>query len=214
MINKGSCTGLAAFVLAAGVCIAPAHADTRITLSGTAPTNALLSRLTGSMTPAQWYAYNTEIGENWVPGATQVRVDYPATLGHLNSDASLDASVATGQATLDVVVKAAAALGHTVLAGLSQGVVIDAELARLANDPAAPPPASVSAVLFGDPDRGLFETYFPPGLFLGLPGLTVTRPVDSQYNVDVVVGQYDGWADPPDRPCNMIADLNAIAGTK
>jgi hypothetical protein len=41
----------------------------------------------------------------------------------------------------------------------------------------------------------------------------VTRPDDnSPYDTIVVVGEYDGWADFPNRPWNLLADLNAVAG--
>jgi hypothetical protein len=39
-------------------------------------------------------------------------------------------------------------------------------------------------------------------------------PVESKYNVTVVTGQYDGYADPPDRPTNLLAVANAIAGSQ
>ncbi|WP_371068093.1 PE-PPE domain-containing protein, partial [Salmonella enterica] len=44
-------------------------------------------------------------------------------------------------------------------------------------------------------------------------GWTVNRPAsDSNYDTVVVVGEYDLMADFPDRPWNVLADLNAIAG--
>lgn len=36
---------------------------------------------------------------------------------------------------------------------------------------------------------------------------------ETPYDVIVVAQEYDGWADFPDRPWNLLATLNAIAGS-
>ncbi len=36
----------------------------------------------------------------------------------------------------------------------------------------------------------------------------------SQYDTDIVYTQYDGWADFPDRPWHLLADVNALAGVQ
>lgn len=40
---------------------------------------------------------------------------------------------------------------------------------------------------------------------------TVPAPAESQYDTINIVGQYDIFSDPPNRPGNLLADLNAIA---
>ncbi|NIH95511.1 hypothetical protein FHU31_002467 [Mycolicibacterium fluoranthenivorans] len=37
-------------------------------------------------------------------------------------------------------------------------------------------------------------------------------PVETPYNTVEIVHEYDGYADFPDRPLNLLADLNALAG--
>lgn len=189
-----------------------AQDTTRITVSGTRPVNDILSVLTGSMTQAQWYAYGPRIGENWAPGTTPTNVDYPATLGRLNSRASLDDSVATGQARLDTAIMDTP--GPVVVTGLSQGTLVqDAEIAKLAADPNAPDASRLRFVEFGNPMRGVFSR-LPEGTRIPIVGLTITTPVDSQYDIDVVRGEYDGWTDFPDRPLNLLADANALMGMR
>jgi hypothetical protein len=201
----------AAILVAAAVIAAPAaHAETRLVVPGTAPVNDTVSALTGGMTAAQSTAFIPNIGANWSPGTTAQVVNYPASLLPVIDPPTLGQSISIGTANLDAAIKAAP--GPIVVSGLSQGaVVIDAEQAALATDPHAPPANNVTFVTFGDPERGVMM-YLPVGL--KALGFTVTRAPVSQYNTDVVVGQYDFWANPPTRPWNLLADANAIAGIK
>jgi hypothetical protein len=61
----------------------------------------------------------------------------------------------------------------------------------------------------GDPDR-LLARAFRPGTHVPLIDYTVPAPVESQYDTTEIVGQYDIFSDPPDRPGNLLADLNAV----
>ena len=85
-------------------------------------------------------------------------------------------------------------------------------IARMASAPNAPSRSMVTFVEFANPARGLADTYFHVGFTIPGAGYTVAAPPVSQYNTNVVYTQYDGWANPPDRPWHILADLNAWAG--
>lgn len=52
---------------------------------------------------------------------------------------------------------------------------------------------------------------FRPGTHVPIIDYTVPAPAESQYDTINIVGQYDIFSDPPNRPGNLLADLNAIA---
>ncbi len=184
---------------------------TRITVPGAAP-----GLLTGSETPQQYAALNAAIGENWFPGTTPEVVNYPATAGVLSGFTAPTAnqSFAIGQQMLNTDILNATANGKpVVVTGLSEGtIVIDHEEAYLATAPNAPAPNQVTFVEFANPQRGLADTYLHAGFTIPGAGYTVGEAPVSQYNTDVVYRQYDGWANPPDRPWHLLADVNAVAG--
>jgi hypothetical protein len=99
------------------------------------------------------------------------------------------------------------------IAALSEGTtVVDRELAYLATDPAAPPANALQFVMFSSPELGLAHVYLPNGFTVPLIDYTVQGLPDTQYNVSVVFGQYDFWGNPPDRPWNLLADVNSFFG--
>jgi hypothetical protein len=67
--------------------------------------------------------------------------------------------------------------------------------------------------VIADPTRpgGIFS-YFPDGTFQLLTGGATRQPPETPYNVTVIKLQYDGIANWPDRPWNLVADLNALVG--
>jgi hypothetical protein len=82
---------------------------------------------------------------------------------------------------------------------------------RLANDPNGPSADEISFMVLGDADRGVFKQMRGltlPILDYTVPGIPVTK-----YDVTVVAGEYDGIGDWPDRSWNLLAVLNALAGT-
>lgn len=206
-----------ALLLALGIPLmaaAPAHADTRIAVNGAKP-GALLNSITGgsNQSLAQWQANELNIGAKWAPASTLVGIDYPATAGPLGGLSALSAnqSIATGQQTLNTAIMAQNGQ-RTVVVGLSMGsMVLDAEERYLATDPNSPTPGSLTFIEFSDPNRGI-SSLFPVGTYIPFFGLTVPNIPVSQYNTVVVFAQYDGWANPPDRPWNVVADLNAVMG--
>ena len=79
----------------------------------------------------------------------------------------------------------------------------------------SPGTSQVKFVLTGDPgnpDGGVFERFNGltiPGLGVGFNGAT---PPNSPYQTAIYTNQYDGVADFPRYPLNLIADANAVAG--
>lgn len=100
--------------------------------------------------------------------------------------------------------------------GYSQSAVISSlEMIKLAANPDAPAADQLSFVLLGDPmnpNGGLLERF--EGLVLpsvGLPFYGAT-PDDTIYHTDIYTLEYDGYADFPRYPINLLADLNAFLG--
>ncbi len=145
-------------------------------------------------------------------------LDYPRSVWPLTglNDPTADESFAIGVANLDAAIKGAS--GPIVVAALSEGsLVVDREQAKLVNDPTAPPASSLTFIVSGGLGRSTpfsngVTTYFPIGT-VPIFDYTNSRTVESQYDTTVIVGEYDGWADFPDRPWNVLSDLNALAGT-
>ena len=54
---------------------------------------------------------------------------------------------------------------------------------------------------------------FPPGSYIPLIDYTMPKPVESQYDTNKVVAAYDGLADFPDRPDNLVSVANATAAS-
>jgi hypothetical protein len=166
-----------------------------------------------------WYEYTQRTGRGYYPDAQRVIVDYPAGTmapGGGPAGASVGESVVIGTHNLDAAIRNGS--GSSVAIGLSEGaLVLDAERARLAHDPSAPPPDQLSFTVFGDPagsnafGKSLMAQIFPPGTFVPIIDYTMPQPVESQYDTTVVVGAYDGIADFPDRP-NLISAANSLIG--
>ncbi len=96
-----------------------------------------------------------------------------------------------------------------VLFGHSEGgQVIYADLRRWAANPeTAPDPARVSWVSIGNPENP-YGGRRPKTESAGAPWL----PPTTAYQGTEVIRQYDGWADWPDDPTNLLAVANAVAG--
>ncbi len=195
-----------------------AGAQTRISLNGGRPSEwpLLASLLAGAgFTQEQWLPFASRVGENWLPGTTPVPLDYPAQLGPVSGPGALttDQSTTVGQQSLHAAIMTELAKGEPiVVAGLSEGtLVIDKELVYLQNDPNAPPAEDITFYVFGDMGRGLGDMYLS-GVTVPFFGQTFEPLPESQYDTVVVIEQWDGWANPPDRPWHLLADLNAVIG--
>jgi hypothetical protein len=135
------------------------------------------------------------------------RVDYPAAVF------GMDRSIAV--ATAAVLAGVDAAADAVVISGFSQGAIalVYTKQSVMARPSGQRPQADqVSFVSVGDPTG-------PGGIMRYLPfrvpvlGLSPVRVPETPYDSVVVNGEYDGWADFPDRPWNLISVANALLGT-
>ncbi|HEX5143592.1 MAG TPA: PE-PPE domain-containing protein [Mycobacterium sp.] len=170
----------------------------------------------GGGVPGLQYPPTSEIGRGWSGPGTAVGYEQFFGLAPIApGSVSVNTGVADGVRHLNAAINNAEAAGGgpvTVVA-LSEGtLVVDAEQSYLANDPDAPPADSLTFIEFSNPQRGLAQTYLPVGSYVPFIDYTVRATPDSQYNTIVVEGQYDLFGNPPDRPWNILADLNALAG--
>ncbi|GFG74089.1 PE-PPE domain-containing protein [Mycobacterium botniense] len=136
---------------------------------------------------------------------------------------TLNQSVAEGVTILNNAIAGQLTDGHDVTVfGYSQSAVIATEeMADIANGTAAidPTPGQLSFVLIGDPNNpngGMLERLdLPPGSNPTIPSLGVTfngaTPV-SEYPTTIYTGEYDGFADFPRYPIDLLSDLNALLG--
>ena len=194
------------------VALPSANATTAFIVPGTGLPGGSLPFSTGNWDDA----LNPQIGSTYYgcQGLCDVQViDYPRSLWPFTGldSPTTGQSIFTGTDTLVAEIKNTS--GPIVVAGFSQGAIVaDGAQARLVNDPEAPPAGDVTFIVAGDPSRGI-ANYLPAGLTIPILNWTVTRPpIDSQYDTIVIVGEYDGWADQPDRPWNLLADVNAVMG--
>jgi PE-PPE domain len=96
------------------------------------------------------------------------------------------------------------------------------------NTPANVNLSDLSVVLLGDPNSpigGILDRFqFPDGVgafslspepqhvpFLDIPLSLATTPTEP-FPTDIYTGEYDGWADFPEDPSNILADINALIG--
>ena len=107
--------------------------------------------------------------------------------------------------------------GPQIAIGVSGGTfVVNEVMRRLAEDsnPDKPTPQDISFVIIGDGERGIIPAVVP---FTGpdLPYIAyTTQPIPvTPYDAIVVKGEYDGLADWPDRPWNLLAVANALIGS-
>ncbi len=182
--------------------------------------------------------YIRRTGADWFPGMKRENVGYPAGqiqghaierlfpgigqlgdsfLPNLGLDGpSIGESVDIGESNLDTAIRNG---GPGKAMGLSEGaLVVDAIKARLANDPTAPPPDQLSLATFGDPiakspfGESFLTQMFPVGSVVPAMDYRIPPPVESQYHTDQFISAYDSIADFPDRPDNLFALANSIAG--
>ncbi|MGO9509018.1 MAG: PE-PPE domain-containing protein, partial [Mycobacterium sp.] len=162
---------------------------------------------------------NHAIGGNWFPGTMAQLVNYPASIGIFSGSLAapnVNDAVAMGRQALNDQIMNAFVNGNgspVSIAGLSEGtLVVNRELAYLATDPNAPPPNALKFAMFSSPELGLAHIYLPNGFTVPLINYTVQGIANTQYDVSVVFGQYDFWGNPPDRPWNLLADVNTLFG--
>lgn len=191
-----------------------AHADTALIMSGTDNGNPIPftnPEDAGYYGPTQAQMAATMHG--YFTGDTMVPVNTPEQLFPLTglNSLALSTSVTQGQLDLDAAIKATP--GVKVVSGISQSaLIVTAEKQALLTDPNAPAASDLSFVVEANPDRpnGGILTRFPELAALGL-GPATAAP-DTQYDTIDIAQQYDGIADFPNYPINLLADANAVAG--
>lgn len=130
---------------------------------------------------------------------------------------TFDASVAQGVTILDNAIRGHLAAGDNVsVFGYSQSATIASlEMAKLAASINPPSPEQLSFTLIGNPGNpnGGIAARFPGVSFPSL-GVTATGATpDNLYPTRIYTIEYDGIADFPRYPLNIVSTLNAIAGT-
>jgi hypothetical protein len=182
----------------------------------------------GLETPGQTYADVID-SEYLAPrdftGTTQVLTTPEALYPFLGPfTEKFDQSAAQGEQILDTAILNQIATGDVdaanpvVVSGWSQSSVISSLLMpELASQ--GVPSDDVHFVLVGDesaPNGGMLERFdLPAGTQPSIPslGITFSGPEASDlYPTDVYTHEYDGFADFPQYPVNMLSDLNALLG--
>ena len=148
-------------------------------------------------------------------GYDNTEVSWPQEARPLTGDDSLTLaeSVAQGADNLDVALaQALTQIGpgeHVTIIGLSAGALVaDEQLKRLLADPDAPDKSKLSFVVIADSSRSSFNQ----NRYDDVLNYQYSTPVDTKYDTVVVVAEYDGFADFPDRVWNIIAVINAYVG--
>ncbi|MGX9788096.1 PE-PPE domain-containing protein [Mycobacterium sp. MMS18-G62] len=131
-------------------------------------------------------------------------------------DLTIDQSLRAGVADLETAMTKYGN-DHQVIFGDSQGAaLVIMEKRKLAEQyPAGTTAPDIEFVLAGDtnlPNGGLNARF--PGLYIPVLDLSFNgpEPTDTQFKTVTINRQYDGAADFPLYPLNVIADLNAVLG--
>lgn len=133
---------------------------------------------------------------------------------------TFDASVAAGQAMLTPMVDGAIESDTPIVVfGHSQSAVIATKEKQrlLAEYPDPDTAPDVTFVMVANPNRpngGLLARF--PGLYIPILGVTFNgatpAPADGPFDSYDVAREFDGWADFPRYPLNLVATANAILG--
>lgn len=151
-------------------------------------------------------------GPNW----KRENVPWPQQARPLTGQDSLTLtqSIDVGTTNLDAaIIRSLAEVGpgeKVTVVGLSAGaLVVDEQIRLLDSRTDAPNKDKLDFVVIADSSRAGFNK----NRYDAIIGYQYKVPVESKYDVKVVTGQYDGYADPPDRP-NLLAIANATAGSQ
>ncbi|MGE2832737.1 PE-PPE domain-containing protein [Mycobacterium sp. SMC-4] len=154
----------------------------------------------------------------------RINVQWPAEAGPFTGrgDLTLGASIAVGKENMHAAIKDALAdldrdaAGNIVagqkvtVVGLSAGaLVVDEVMRDLAAQPGAPSAEHLTFVVAADSSR---QDMIDKAKHNAKYDYTYQPAPTTGYDVVVVTGEYDGMADFPDRPWNLMAVTNAIAG--
>jgi PE-PPE domain/PE family len=150
------------------------------------------------------------------PGAIPLDQLTPEQFWPVAGNETFGTSVAQGVSLLDAGIKAQLAQGNKVVVfGYSQSATIATDEIRNLMAAGSPNTGNLSFVLAADPnnpDGGLLERFTGfdiPFLNVHFNGAT---PPNSPYPTSIYTIQYDGIADAPQYPLNIVSDLNAFLG--
>lgn len=134
--------------------------------------------------------------------------DDPQVVDYSQNALDSDRALRNGVEQADLAVRAID--DDIVVIGESMGSMVASRLAaELADSP--DPPDDIRFVLVASPEEGAAK-YFTVGTYVPVLNYRVSRVPESPYPTTVVIGEYDGWADPPDRPWNLVALANSVLG--
>ena len=150
-----------------------------------------------------------------LPGTNPLGLNTPEQFYPFDSGLPLNVSVSQGVQILDNALQPYISSGTPVgVFGYSQSAVI-ASLEMKALQAAGVPSSAVHFVLIGDlmnPNGGIFERF--AGLNLAALGVDFYGATPSNaYPTTIYTMEYDGWADFPEYPLNILSDWNAFAST-
>ena len=210
-LNGGAATGAASGAVSAMV---------KLLAAGTNVTLVMGS----SGTPTPLPSYVTAVVPKYVtpsfPGFTVSNAQVLSTPEGLYpqtgvKDLTIDASVSRGVTILDDAIHQQLTAGNNVAVfGLSQSAIISSLQMRKLDPSGTPSSLPVSFVLAGDPmnpNGGLWERFAP----LSFPSLGLTfygATPDNDFPTAIYTLEYDGAADFPRYPIDLLSDLNALAG--
>ncbi|PQP51107.1 PE-PPE domain-containing protein [Mycolicibacterium austroafricanum] len=188
---------LAASVLSFTTALAPATAGTALVVGGV-----------GQPTVPDWVMENLLAGR--FADDTREDIYWPAEAKpYTTGTRTLGQSVAEGTENLYEAIMTSSV--PITVVGMSGGsLVVDETMRRLLVNPdEAPIPADLTFVIIADSSRQQFINRIK---YSSRFDYTYRPAPETQYDVIVVTGEYDGFADFPDRWWNFTAVLNAYAG--
>ncbi|MGV0991269.1 MAG: PE-PPE domain-containing protein [Mycobacterium sp.] len=143
----------------------------------------------------------------------RVNVEYPASVWPVTFDRpTMGRSVEIGVQRTECLVQQTTS-GQITVVGRSQGALVVDQLAGALASEANSLDGRITFIAIADPNRptGIF-TLLPAGTYIPILNLTNDPPPDSPYDTTVLVKQYDGISNFPDRPWNLVSDFNAAMG--
>lgn len=191
-----------------------------LTLLTSPSTVALIMGGTGNPGPDPQYI--TNVNQSYIqplfPGASPQGLTTPEQDWPFHGNLTLNQSVAKGVQTLDAAINSQLPAHDVVVFGYSQSATVATnEINALMKLPLSqqPDPSRLSFVLVGDPNNpngGVLERF--RGFYLPFVDITFngSTPPNSPYPTYIYSAQYDGIADAPQYPLNVVSDLNAVMG--
>jgi hypothetical protein len=195
-----------------------------VTGSGASPAASIALILGGTGNPLPDLDYVLGINASYIqrlfPGAVPMGVFTPEMFWPVTPQlgapfSTFGQSVAQGVSLLNAAIHANISAGPVVVFGYSQSAtIVSNEIAALMAA-GSPYQGQLSFMLIGDPNNpvgGLLERFhgfYIPILDVAFNGATAPN---SPYPTFIYTAQYDGIADAPQYPLNVLSDVNAIMG--